>query len=359
MNDGRSGDIGARRAARAIDALRRGWPLRVAGADGALDLLAVESASDAARDAFAGGTAPDLLISGERAVTLKLTNQRAAAAPGPVRLAGAGADVAAALAIADPALDLAHPLKGPFRTVASGGEAAASAAMTMARHAGLLPAFFVRAAEGAAETACTADDVAVLLDPARLVIAARARLPVAASETAEIVAFRSPEEASDHVALVIGRRDASPPVVRLHSECLTGDVLGSLKCDCGPQLHAALHAMADVPWGVLLYLRQEGRGIGLVNKLRAYALQDQGYDTVDANLRLGFPVEARDFAIAGRMLELLAIPRIRLMTNNPEKVARLEAEGVAVIERLPLALPTNPHNEHYLATKRDRTGHQL
>src|SRR3546814_9630850 len=106
--------------------------------------------------------------------------------------------------------------------------------------------------------------------------------------------------------------------------------------------------MADAPWGVLLYLRQEGRGIGLVNKLRAYALQDQGYDTVDANLRLGFPVEARDFAIAGRMLELLNIPRIRLMTNNPEKVARLEAEGVAVIERIPLALPTNPHNEQYL-----------
>jgi GTP cyclohydrolase II len=347
---------GARRAARAIDALRRGWPLRVGAADGALDLLAVESASDAALAEFGGA---DMLLSGERAVTLKLTNQRAAATPGPVRLAGAGNSVAAALAVADPALDLAHPLKGPFRTVATGGEAAAAAAMTMARHAGLLPAFFVRPAAGDVEAECTDGDVAALLDPARLAIAARARLPVAASETAEIVAFRSPEEASDHVALVIGRRDANPPVVRLHSECLTGDVLGSLKCDCGPQLHAALHAMADAPWGVLLYLRQEGRGIGLVNKLRAYALQDQGYDTVDANLRLGFPVEARDFAIAGRMLDLLGIARIRLMTNNPEKVARLEKEGVEVVERIPLALPTNPHNEHYLATKRDRTGHQL
>ncbi|APW73811.1 MULTISPECIES: GTP cyclohydrolase II [Sphingopyxis] len=354
MNDAAA--AGARRAARAIDALRRGWPLRVGGADGTLDLLAVESASDAALAEF-GGT--DMLLSGERAVTLKLTNQRAAATPGPVRLAGAGDSVAAALAVADPALDLAHPLKGPFRTVATGGEAAAAAAMTMARHAGLLPAFFVRPAAGDVEAECTDGDVAALLDPARLAIAARARLPVAASETAEIVAFRSPEEASDHVALVIGKRDANPPVVRLHSECLTGDVLGSLKCDCGPQLHAALHAMADAPWGVLLYLRQEGRGIGLVNKLRAYALQDQGYDTVDANLRLGFPVEARDFAIAGRMLDLLGIARIRLMTNNPEKVARLEKEGVEVVERIPLALPTNPHNEHYLATKRDRTGHQL
>ncbi|MBA3942659.1 MAG: GTP cyclohydrolase II, partial [Sphingopyxis sp.] len=279
--------------------------------------------------------------------------------PGPVRLAGAADSVAAALAIADPSLDLAHPLKGPFHTVATGGETAAAAAMTMARHAGLLPAFFVREAVGDAETECSVDDVAALLDPARLEVAARARLPVEASETAEIVAFRSPEEASDHVALIVGKRDHNPPVVRLHSECLTGDVLGSLKCDCGPQLHAALHAMADAPWGVLLYLRQEGRGIGLVNKLRAYALQDQGFDTVDANLRLGFPVEARDFAIAGRMLDLLNIPRIRLMTNNPEKVARLEKEGVEVVERLPLALPTNKYNEQYLATKRDRTGHQL
>ena len=349
-------DRGARQAARAIDALRRGWPFRVAGTDGAIDLLAIESARDVALVEFASH---DVLLSGERAVTLKLTNQRAAAAPGPVRLANAADTVAAALAIADPALDLANPLKGPFRTVATGGEDAAAAAMTMARHAGLLPAFFVREASGDAETMCSVDDVAALLDPTRLEVAARARLPVEASESAEIIAFRSPEEASDHVALVIGKRDGNPPVVRLHSECLTGDVLGSLKCDCGPQLHAALHAMADAPWGVLLYLRQEGRGIGLVNKLRAYALQDQGYDTVDANLRLGFPVEARDFAIAGRMLELLNIPHIRLMTNNPEKVARLEKEGVEVIERLPLALPTNKYNEQYLATKRDRTGHQF
>lgn len=347
---------GARRAARAIDALRRGWPFRVEGAGGTLDLLAVESARD---DALVEFASHDVLLSGERAVTLKLTNQRVAATPGPVRLTSAASTVTAALAIADPALDLAHPLKGPFGTIATGGDAAAAAAMTMARHAGLLPAFFVREAVGEAETGCAADDVGTLLDPARLQIAARARLPVAASESAEIIAFRSPEEASDHVALVIGKRDGYPPVVRLHSECLTGDVLGSLKCDCGPQLHAALHAMADAPWGVLLYLRQEGRGIGLVNKLRAYALQDQGYDTVDANLRLGFPVEARNFAIAGRMLELLNIPRIRLMTNNPEKVARLENEGVAVVERLPLALPTNKYNEQYLATKRDRTGHQL
>ena len=345
-------DVSARRAARGSDALRRGWPVQI----GALDLLAVECADDAALAAFA---ATDLIISGERAATLKVTNQRAASAPGPVRLAGAGTSIAAALAIADPALDLVHPLKGPFSTVPVGDNAAASAAITLARHIGILPALFVRPGGGAVEAVLKPGDVAALLDPARLRIAARARLPVAAAESAEIVAFRSPEEASDHVALIIGQPSSRPPVVRLHSECLTGDVLGSLKCDCGPQLHAALAAMAANDWGILLYLRQEGRGIGLVNKLRAYALQDQGFDTVDANIRLGFPVEARDFSIAAQMLKLLGRPRIRLMTNNPDKVARLTAEGIDVAERLPLALPPNPHNEHYLATKRDRTGHQL
>ncbi|MCC2601657.1 GTP cyclohydrolase II [Sphingopyxis yananensis] len=354
---------GARRAARSLDALRRGWPVRITAAGGpALDLLAIESSDDLSLADFSAD-APDILLSGERAVTLKLTNQRAAANPGPVRICAPASSHAAAFAIADPALDLAHPMKGPFTSAPTGNDPAAAAAMTLARHAGLLPAFFVRtASDDAAETAetqCDADDIAALLDSRRLAIAARARLPVSASEQAEIVAFRTPEEASDHVALIIGQRDATPPVVRLHSECLTGDVLGSLKCDCGPQLHAALHAMADAPWGVLLYLRQEGRGIGLVNKLRAYALQDQGYDTVDANLRLGFPVEARDFSIAGQMLERLNIREIRLMTNNPEKVARIEKEGVTVLERIPLALPTNKYNEQYLATKRDKTGHQL
>ena len=344
-------------AARAIDALRRGWPVRIAGAEGALTLLPVESATDAALAAFAPVA---LLISGERAVTLKLANQIAAAAPGPVRIAlPAGAGVAEAIAIADPALDLARPLKGPFRSEPVGPADAARAAIDLARFAGVLPAWFVGDGEGDAAVATSAAAIAAFADPRRLAIAARARLPVAASENGEIVAFRSPDDPQEHVALILGRRDGSVPVVRLHSECLTGDVLGSLKCDCGPQLHAALAAIAGAPWGILLYLRQEGRGIGLVNKLRAYQLQDQGFDTVDANVRLGFPVEARDFGIAAQMLRLLGVDAVRLMTNNPDKVARLEQEGVRVTERLPLALPTNVHNQRYLATKRDRTGHQL
>ena len=136
-------------------------------------------------------------------------------------------------------------------------------------------------------------------------------------------------------------------------------MLGSLKCDCGPQLHQALHQIADSNWGILLYLRQEGRGIGLVNKLRAYALQDQGFDTVDANVRLGFAIDARDFSVAARMLDLLGVREVRLLTNNPNKVTGLETAGIKVAERLPIILPSNPHNERYLATKRDRTGHQL
>ena len=159
--------------------------------------------------------------------------------------------------------------------------------------------------------------------------------------------------------MIVGEHNGSVPLVRLHSECLTGDVFGSLKCDCGPQLHQALQLIGKSGWGMLLYLRQEGRGIGLINKLRAYQLQDQGFDTVDANLRLGLPVDARGYAIAARMLDLFGQERVRLLTNNPAKVAGLEAAGIAVAERVAHALPANPHNAAYLATKAARTGHQL
>jgi GTP cyclohydrolase II len=184
-------------------------------------------------------------------------------------------------------------------------------------------------------------------------------LQVEGAEDTEIVAFRTDEMPGEHVALLIGQPNGEPPLVRLHSECLTGDVLGSLKCDCGPQLRAAIAAIEASGWGILLYLRQEGRGIGLINKLRAYALQDQGFDTVDANTRLGFAVDARNFAVAGRMLTLLGQKTVRLLTNNPDKVVALQASGITVAERVAHKLPPNPHNERYLATKRDRTGHQL
>lgn len=337
----------ARAAAKAIDALRRGWPVALGG----LTLLAVETA--------AGEADGDVLISAGRAATLNLANQREAADPdAPVLVERAPwIDAAAARALADPALDLMTPLKGPFRAVPLAERDAAAAALRLARVAGLLPAFFLTRG-GAAEVRLAPGDVdAHGAAPVR--IATRARLPVAGAENAEVVAFRAADSGDEHLALLIGRPDGRPPLVRLHSECLTGDVLGSLKCDCGPQLGEAVRAIAAAGWGILLYLRQEGRGIGLVNKLRAYRLQDQGYDTVDANVRLGFTADARDFGVAGQMLGLLGQTQVRLLTNNPAKVAGLEAAGVAVVERVPHHLPPNPHNERYLATKRDRTGHQF
>ena len=302
-----------------------------------------------------------LLLSSSRAATLKLANQIAAADVAlPVMIAAPGdLDARLALAIADPTLDLLYPMKGPFAAHKLPDAQAAKAAMELARLAGLLPAFLVHDHDMADLDVVTAADVTAFNDSATLQIASRARLPVAANADGEIIAFRTDADSSDHIALVIGKRDSGPPLVRLHSECLTGDVLGSLKCDCGPQLHQALQQMSNAQWGILLYLRQEGRGIGLINKLRAYALQDQGFDTVDANIRLGFAVDARDFAVAARMLELLGVRNLRLLTNNPEKVKGLENEGLSVVERLPLKIAANPHNAEYLDTKRDRTGHQL
>ena len=349
-----------RRVARALDALRHGWAIRVSGVDGALDLLPAETAF-----AEPGLTAPRMLISAARAATLKLANQREAAVPHAAVLIRGGEPFALDLAraIADPALDLRYPLKGPFLAEPIATGEAAGAAMELARLAGILPAFLVMAAADE-PSEVSAADLAHWTNPANLTIQSRARLPVEALEQAEIVAFRARDDLREHVALVLGRQSSErTPLVRLHSECLTGDVLGSLKCDCGPQLDAALAAMAEEAraggWGVLLYLRQEGRGIGLINKLRAYQLQDQGFDTVEANERLGLPNEARDFAVAARMLALLGVGPIRLLTNNPAKVAALEAAGVTVHERVPHALPANPHNHRYLATKRDRSGHLL
>lgn len=153
--------------------------------------------------------------------------------------------------------------------------------------------------------------------------------------------------------------DTRAPLVRIHSECLTGDAFGSLKCDCGPQLNAAMQAIQEEGCGAILYLRQEGRGIGLTNKIRAYALQDQGHDTLDANLLLGFPADARTYEMCSNMLAHVNINAVRLITNNPDKVAYLTEHGITVTERVPLLVGVNDMNAEYLATKRDRMGHLL
>lgn len=349
----------SRAAARALDALRHGWPITITDGQAHLSFLAIEMTDEASLQFFDTPTPATLLISAQRATTLHLDNQLAAATDHAVGVKRTNwLDLPLAHALADPALDLAYPIKGPFETVALPHPTLAEAALTLARHAGLLPAFFMQVGAVADTTLLHLADLAAHDDSARLRIVARANLPVTVAETAEIVAFRAPDAAQEHIALILGTPNGQAPLVRLHSECLTGDVLGSLKCDCGPQLSAALALMAESGWGVLLYLRQEGRGIGLINKLRAYQLQDQGFDTVDANLRLGFAIDARDYGVAAQMLKQLGLRDIRLLTNNPLKAQRLVDAGI-MVTREAHALPANPHNHAYLATKRDRTGHLL
>ncbi|MBQ0763011.1 MULTISPECIES: GTP cyclohydrolase II [Marinobacter] len=176
----------------------------------------------------------------------------------------------------------------------------------------------------------------------------------------EMHGFEEPDTGKEHVALTLGDLAGDEPMlVRTHSECLTGDALYSMRCDCGYQLEEALRSIAREGRGILMYLRQEGRGIGLLNKIRAYNLQDQGADTVEANERLGFAADLRDYSMCKDMLEHLGIKRLRLMTNNPRKVKALSSYGIEVVERVELQVGRNPHNEHYLDTKQSKLGHFL
>jgi GTP cyclohydrolase II len=189
---------------------------------------------------------------------------------------------------------------------------------------------------------------------------AQAHVPLEGAENARILAWRPSDGGKEHLAIVVGEIDPTEPVlIRLHSECFTGDLLGSLRCDCGVQLRGAIAEIAKQGSGVLLYLAQEGRGIGLVNKLRAYELQDDGFDTIDANEQLGFDADERIYAPAATMLSRMGIKRVRLMTNNPQKISQLERYGIEVAERVAHSFPANGHNENYLRTKAERAGHML
>ncbi|MBV8908819.1 MAG: GTP cyclohydrolase II [Sphingomonas sp.] len=300
------------------------------------------------------------MISGERAAALNLANERDAADPAAPVVIGHEdwLDAETALAIADPGKDLDRAPVGPLHPVAPDCAETGRAALDLARAAGLLPALWLLDPK-AADVAISIDDIARERKQPTVEIVARAKLPLDDMPPSQIVAFRASDDGQEHVALVVGAFGGQPPLVRLHSECLTGDVFGSLKCDCGPQLKEALHIIGKAGGGVLLYLRQEGRGIGLINKIRAYSLQDRGLDTVDANQRLGFADDERDYGHAAAMLRALGIDEVRLLTNNPSKVAGLEAAGITVVERVPHQMPTNPHNADYLATKRKKSGHLL
>jgi GTP cyclohydrolase II len=300
--------------------------------------------------------AAPLLISGHRAAALSLANRREAAeVDRPVLIARSlWLSTDAAQALADPGQDLGRAPLGPLQPITLDAEADARAALSLARRAGLLPALWVLED---VDGATSLENGEVGGDAADLALVARARLPLDGMPDTQVAAFRAADDGQEHVALIVGAFAGKPPLARLHSECLTGDVFGSLKCDCGPQLKEALRLIGAEGGGVLLYLRQEGRGIGLANKLRAYALQDRGLDTVEANTRLGFADDERDYAHAAAILRALGIERVRLLTNNPAKADGLTVAGITVVERVRHAMPANPHNADYLATKRRKSGH--
>jgi GTP cyclohydrolase II len=341
---------------RAIAALKAGRTVTIGGEKDAVSVVAVETASRELLELLDPEGTATLLLSGARAAALSLSNERDAADPGRPVLIGRTdwLDADTALALADPGQDLARAPIGPLQPAPLEDEAMARAALTLARAAGLLPALWLLDCPAAAGPTVSLEEIGGAA--AQVSLVARARLPLEGLPETQIVAFRSPA-GEEHVALVVGAFGGAPPLVRLHSECLTGDVFGSLKCDCGPQLQAALRLIGVAGGGVLLYLRQEGRGIGLANKLRAYALQDRGLDTIEANERLGFADDERDYLDAAAMLRALGVEKVRLLTNNAAKVDGLAAAGIEVVERVAHHMPANPHNADYLAVKRARSGH--
>ena len=349
------------RVARARADLRMGVPVVL---DTGAVILAAETL-DAARLAHLRGMGGDpvLAVTGWRAQTLK-----ARAYDGDVARIALPPDATLAWvrAIADPADDLNNPMKGPLRTHRGGDAGMHRAAIALCKAARLLPAAVVLPVDDAAAFAATHQLTQIAsqaamdtgLSPLNPIISAR--LPLEVSEAGRLHIFRPDDGAEEHYAIEIGQPDRSKPVLsRLHSACFTGDLLGSLKCDCGPQLRGALSQMGAEGAGVLLYLNQEGRGIGLANKMRAYSLQDQGFDTVEANHRLGFDDDERDFRIGAEILKTMGFGAVRLLTNNPAKVARMQDAGVHVAERVPLKVGENPHNHDYLATKAAKSGHLL
>lgn len=343
---------------RAIAALRTGRPLGIMGAS-SVSIVAVETTTAELLGIIDPEGRARLAITGERAAALRLSNERDAADAGaPVLIRRESwLDTETALALADPGKDLDRAPTGPLQPVADNCADSLRAGLWLARAAGLLPALWLLE-EAAGELSVSIEEIERERLHPSIEIVARAELPLDDMPPTQIVAFRA-SDGQEHVALLVGAFGGKAPLVRLHSECLTGDVFGSLKCDCGPQLKEALRTIGDAGGGVLLYLRQEGRGIGLANKIRAYSLQDRGLDTVDANRRLGFADDERDYGHAAAMLRALGIDEVRLLTNNPDTVAGLEFAGIKVAERVAHQMPANPHNADYLAVKKKRSGHLL
>jgi GTP cyclohydrolase II len=358
---GLNGDRAALAAERALAELRRGRAILVR--DGAHRALAasVETMGEALLERLraVAGDRLALVLSASRAQAVGVGE----AAGGPVAYRiGAATPIETLRAYAGVEGGTAKP-PAPARVAVTRTMEAAVAA---AKRTPLLPAMVVAepveiAGDGDVMTVDAADIERLARDAdVDLEAVSRARVPIATAENCEVVLFRERRSNADHLAIVIGTPDRAQPVlVRLHSSCLTGDLLGSLRCDCGSQLRGAIEAISAAGGGVLLYLAQEGRGIGLANKLRAYAIQDRGFDTIDADEQLGFASDERRYGAAAAMLRTLGIGRIELLTNNPDKVAALQAAGIDVAARRPLRGGETRHNRRYLQTKRDRAGHLL
>jgi GTP cyclohydrolase II len=312
-----------------------------------------------------GGTLPHVVLTHHRAETLKirLYTPEIVRIPYPDWLTAGQVRQ-----LADPQFDLAEPMRGPFMAERDQVGGSVKGGVKLAKIARILPSVLAN----------TVPAIQVGVHPEIVVVNAAdieaydtkaaaalkrvtaAKVPLDGAENAKIIAFRPADGGIEHLAIVIG--DPEPPgpaLVRIHSECFTGDLIGSLKCDCGDQLRGAIHQIGAKGNGILLYLAQEGRGIGLINKLRAYSLQDQGFDTVEANQRLGFEDDERVFLAAAEMLRQLGFSQVRLLTNNPSKVSQLEEYGIEVAERVAHTFKSNEHNERYLAVKAEKSGHIL
>jgi GTP cyclohydrolase II len=352
---------------RAATELRGGTPVLLTG-DASLVLLAAETAGPRGLSEFAvlAAAPPVLLLAPMRAAAVLHRPVEQGSAAVAVHL---GSDLLAPgllRGLADPTVEEllpSQPDPGPIPELAQ-------QALVLAKLGRLLPA--VLAAPARPDAASVTKRLDLLSVPAADLTAypiaaaaglrqiASARVPLENAADSRVVAFRTEGSATEHLAIVVGRPEAAEaPLVRIHSECFTGDLLGSLRCDCGTQLRGAIARMAEEGTGVLLYLAQEGRNIGLINKLRAYTLQDRGLDTLDANRALGFGADERNFLIAATMLEALGVHRIRLLTNNPDKLKALVACGVDVVGRQSHVFAPNGVNDHYLATKAERFGHLL
>lgn len=367
-------DVSLRAVERACGELRRGDLVLVRPDAGpALLVQAAETATGSRLERMRS------LVDGP--ISVVITRQRAAAlgldsdGDGVVEIAlSQTVEADFVRAVADPCrrLDATALASLPRRTIPSASRDGAAQATRLLKLARLLPAVLTMPVDrplGTDRLVRTTDILSVsAFDIDRheghaarsLRRVAEARVPLEGAEDTTVISFRPTDGGREHLAIVIGKPDPLQPVlIRLHSECFTGDLLGSLRCDCGDQLRGAIAEIARAGSGVLLYLAQEGRGIGLVNKLRAYRLQDEDFDTVDANEMLGYGADERVYLPAAEMLRQLGFTRVRVMTNNPDKLDQLGSLGIEVVDRVPHAFPANGHNEFYLATKKARSGHLL